>query len=180
MVERTAHNGLVVGSSPTKPINLTCYKMDHNLKKYRVLKIKNSFKNSNLLFFYNSSKIESNKWMLKEQQLKKAKLKYNQIYNGTAMKTINNSIYSNLNQIISNVIVFTKPAFKSSVLQLKTTKNSLEPSFILLFLKLNNKIYTLPQFKNIFVFNYKTTIFTLNKELIRYVKTIHKLTNKSK
>ena len=54
MVERTAHNGLVVGSSPTKPKNLSLYKMDHNLKKYRVLKVKNNFKNSDLLFFYHS------------------------------------------------------------------------------------------------------------------------------
>ena len=108
MVERTAHNGLVVGSSPTKPKNLSLYKMDHNLKKYRVLKIKNSFKNSDLLFFYHSSKIKSNKWMLTEQHSKKIKLEYHQIYNGTAIKTINDSIYLNINQVITGVVIFAK------------------------------------------------------------------------
>ena len=180
MVERTAHNGLVVGSNPTKPKKLSYCKMDHNLKKYRVLKIKNNFKNSDLLFFYHSSKIKSNKLVFAEQHFKKIKLNCNQIYNGTTIKTINNSIYSNINQTVSGIITFTKPTFKSTTLQLKTIKNNLEPSFILLFLKLNNKIYTLLQFKNINKFNYKITIFNLNKELIKYIKTIYKLTNKSK
>ena len=180
MVERTAHNGLVVGSSPTKPKNLSLYKMDHNLKKYRVLKVKNNFKNSDLLFFYHSSKIKSNKWMLTEQHLKKIKLEYNQIYNGTAIKTINKSIYLNIKQIISGVIIFAKPIFKLTTLKLKTVKNDLSPSFILLFLKLNNKIYILPQFNNINTFNYKTTVFNLNRNLNRYTKTVYRLKNQSK
>ena len=154
--------------------------MDHNLKKYRVLKIKNSFKNSDLLFFYHSSKIKSNKWMLTEQHLKKIKLEYHQIYNGTAIKTINDSIYLNINQVITGVVIFTKSIFKSTTLQLKTVKSDLSPSFILLFLKLNNKVYTLPQFNNINVFNYKTTVFNFNRNLNRYTKTIYKLKNQSK
>ena len=154
--------------------------MDHNLKKYRVLKIKNSFKNSDLLFFYHSSKIKSNKWMLTEQHLKKIKLEYHQIYNGTAIKTINDSIYLNINQVITGVVIFTKSIFKSTTLQLKTVKSDLSPSFILLFLKLNNKVYTLPQFNNINVFNYKTTVFNFNRNLSRHTKTIYKLKNQSK
>ena len=154
--------------------------MDHNLKKYRVLKIKNSFKNSDLLFFYHSSKIKSNKWMLTEQHLKKIKLEYNQIYNGTAIKTINNSIYLNMNKIISGVVIFAKPIFKSTTLQLKTVKNDLNPTFILLFLKLNNKVYTLPQFKNMNILNYQTAVFNFNRGLSRYVKTIYKFKNQSK
>ena len=154
--------------------------MDHNLKKYRVLNVKNSFKNSDLLFFYHSSKVKSDKWMLIEQHLKKIKLKYNQIYNGTTIKTINNSIFLSMNPIISGVIIFVSPTFKSTSLQFKTLKNNLKPSFILLFLKLNNKIYIMQQFKNINLFNYKTTILNFNINLNRYIKTVNKLTNKSK
>ena len=118
--------------------------------------------------------------MLTEQHLKKIKLEYHQIYNGTAIKTINDSIYLNINQVITGVVIFAKSIFKSTTLQLKTVKSDLSPSFILLFLKLNNKVYTLPQFNNINVFNYKTTVFNFNRNLSRHTKTIYKLKNQSK
>ena len=154
--------------------------MDYNLKQYRVLNVKNNFKNSNLLFFYHYSKVKSNKWIFMEQHLKKTKLKYTQIYNGTTFKTIDNSIYSKMNQIISGIILFAKPNYKSTILKLETIKNNLEPQFILLFLKLNNKIYTTTQLKNINEFNYKVTILNFNCSLNKYTKITYKLTNKSK
>ena len=154
--------------------------MDYNLKQYRVLNVKNNFKNSNLLFFYHYSKVKSNKWIFMEQHLKKTKLKYTQIYNGTTFKTMNNSIYSKMNQVISGIILFAKPNYKSTILKLETIKNNLEPQFILLFLKLNNKIYTPTQLKNMHEFNYKRTVLNFNCNLNKYTKVTYKLTNKSK
>ena len=154
--------------------------MDHNLKKYRVLKIKKQLKDSTLLLLYHSAKIKLDKWMLTEQRLKKIKFEYNQVYNGTTIKTFNNSIYKNMSHIIQGVLIFTTPSYKSIEIPLKTVKNNLEPSFILLFLKLNNKFYSVQQFKNLNNLSYKKTVFNFTRNLERYSKTTYKLTNKSK
>ena len=94
--------------------------MDHSLKKYQVLKVKKELKDSTLLLLHHSAKIQLNKWILTEQHLKKIKFKYNQIYNGTAVKTLNNSIYKNISQVVHGVLILTKPVYKASSIQLET------------------------------------------------------------
>ena len=154
--------------------------MDFKLKKYRVLKIKNQLKNSGLLLFFNSAKIKSNKWILIEKQLKKLKLQYNQIFNKTTSKTLNNSIYKNINQIVCSVILLVKPEYKSTQINIKTLKKDLEPLFVLLFLKLNNKIYTYQQFQNLNTLSHRKTVLNFNSSLEKCLKTTVKLTQNKK
>ena len=154
--------------------------MDFNLKKYRVLKVKKKLKKSELIFFFNSAKINSNKWIKIEKQLKKLKLKYHQIFNNTTLKTIKNSIYINLNQLISGVLLLIKPIHKSTPIDLKLIKKNLEPLFILLIIKLNNKIYITKQLKNLNTLSYKKTIFNFYNNLEKCLKTSNKLTSNKK
>jgi hypothetical protein len=154
--------------------------MDFNLKKYRVLKVKKKLKKSELILFFNSAKIKSNKWINIEKQLKKLKLKYHQIFNNTALKTIDNSIYKNINQIICGVMLFVKPTYKSTTIELKLLKKDLEPLFILLFMKLNNRVYTTAQVKNLNTLSYKKTVFNFHNNLEKCMKTSYILTNNKK
>ena len=154
--------------------------MDFKLKKYRVLKIKNQLKNSGLLLFFNSAKIKSNKWILIEKQLKKIKLQYNQIFNKTTSNTLNNSIYKNINQIVCSVIILVKPNYKSTEIDIKTLKKDLEPLFVLLFLKLNNKIYTYSQFQTFNTLSHRKTVLNFNRCLDKCLKTTVKLTQNKK
>ena len=150
--------------------------MDFNLKKYRVLKVKKKLKKSELIFFFNSAKIKSNKWIKIEKQLKKLKLEYYQIFNNTTLKTIKNSIYTNINQIVSGVILLIKPIHKSTQIELKVIKKFLDSLFVLLCIKLNNKIYTTTQLKNLNTLSYKKTVFNFYGNLERSLKTSNKLT----
>jgi hypothetical protein len=154
--------------------------MDFNLKKYRVLKVKKKFKKSELIFFFNSSKIKSNKWITIEKQLKKLKLKYYQIFNNTTFKTIKNSIYTNINQIVSGVILLIKPTHKSTQIELRVIKKFLDSLFVLLFIKLNNKVYTTTQLKNLNVLSYKKTVFNFHNSLEKCLKTSNRLTMNKK
>jgi hypothetical protein len=155
--------------------------MDFNLKSYRVFKVKEYLKKSEFFFFYHSPKLRSNEWVSIEQDLKKLKLKYYKIFNGTTLKTINNSIYQNLDQVICGIVLFIKLNYKSTTFDFNTLNKNLKPLFILLSLKLNNKIYSIPQLKGINSFSYKQNVFNLQKSLERYIKGSYKLTsNKSK
>jgi hypothetical protein len=153
--------------------------MDFNLKKYRVLKVKKKLKKSELIFFFNSAKIKSNKWIKIEKQLKKLKLKYYQIFNNTTLKTIKNSIYININQIFSGVILLIKPIHKSTPIELKLIKKILD-SFVLLIVKLNNKIYLTTQLKNLNTLSYKKTVFNFHNNLEKCLKTTNRLTMNKK
>jgi hypothetical protein len=150
--------------------------MDFNLKKYRVLKVKKKLKKSELIFFFNSAKIKSNKWIKIEKQLKKLKLKYYQIFNNTTFKTIKNSIYTNINQIVSGVMLLIKPIHKSTPIELKVLKKFLDSLFVLLAIKLNNKVYVTTQLKNLNTLSYKKTIFNFYSNLEKCLKTSNKLT----
>ena len=176
MVEHAAHNGLVVGSSPTRPIlKIKHLIMDYNLKKYQILKLKKYFKNNNFFFILHSSKINSKEWIQIEQKIKKLKLKYYKIFNGTASKIIDNSIYANYTQVISSLIVFIKPTFKSTEIKLKILEKELKSLFILLSVKLNNKIYFISQVSSINSFSYKQNVFDLYKVLEKSLKVPYTL-----
>ena len=151
--------------------------MDFNLKKYRVLKVKKELKKSELILFFNSAKIKSNKWIAIEKQLKKLKLKYHQIFNNTTLKTVENSIFTNINKIISGIVILVKPVHKSTIIELKSLKKDLGPLFVLLFVKLNNKLYNTAQLKNLNSFTYKKTVFNFHSNLEKCLKTSYRLTN---
>jgi hypothetical protein len=70
LVERTAHNGFVVGSNPTKPILInTIIKMQLNLKNYQISQTKKYLKKNNFFtFIVPFSKIH--KMVIVEQELK--------------------------------------------------------------------------------------------------------------
>lgn len=154
--------------------------MDFNLKSYRVLKVKNYFKKCNFFFFFHSVKLTSNEWIRVEQDLKKLKLKYYKVFNGTTLNTINNSIYKNFNQIICGIVLFIEPKFKSTSLEFNSITKDLKPLFALLSVKLNNKIYSVAQLKGLKTFSYQQNMFNLHRSLDKYLKVTYVLTNDSK
>jgi hypothetical protein len=154
--------------------------MDFNLKSYRVLKVKNYLKNCDFFFFFHSAKLTSNEWISIEQDLKKLKLKYYKVFNGTTLETINNSVYKNFNQIICGIVLFIEPRFKLTTLELDLIKRHLKPLFALLSVKLNNRIYAVEQLKGFKTFSYKQNMFNFYRSLEKGLKSTYVLTdNKS-
>jgi len=79
--------------------------------------------------------------------------------------------------MINGVVLFVTPEFKTTLLNTKVLKKKLEPLFILLALKLNNKLYTPSQLKNLDVLSYKKTVLNFNVSLERKLKMTYRLTN---
>jgi hypothetical protein len=127
--------------------------MEISSKRYNEIKTNNYLK-TNLFFLFNGLNRNSNDWILIEQNLKKINFKYYKIFNKISKLSIKKSIYKNFT-ITLNGITFI-------VLPIKVTKklkhielNKLELFlFNLLAVKLNNKIYSSIQVKNLNCLNY--------------------------
>jgi len=152
--------------------------MDFNLKDYQIFKLKKYFKNNNFFFLFHSAKLNLNQWTIIEQNLKKLKLNYYKTLNGTTLKTLKNSIFRNVSSIISSFIVFIDPKYKTTQFDLDLLTKNLRSSFSLVSLKLNNKVYSPVQLKNVKSLSYKQNMFNLHKSLDRHLKSSYRLTNK--
>jgi hypothetical protein len=152
--------------------------MDFNLKDYQIFKLKKYFKNNDFFFLFHSAKLNLNQWTTTEQNLKKLKLNYYKTLNGTTLKTLKNSIYQNITPVISSFVIFINPKFKTTEFDLDSLTKNLKPSFSLISLKLNNKIYSPVQLKGVKSLSYKKNMFNLHKSLDRHLKTSYRVTNK--
>ena len=152
--------------------------MDFNSKEYQSVKLKKFLKKNNLFFLFHSAKQDLNQWIYTEQNLKKLKLKYFKPLNGMTSKLLENSIYKNLSPVIGGFILFLNANFKTTELKMKLIQKNLKPSFELVSVKLNNKMYSTSQLKGLNIFSYRPTVFNLHKSLDKHLKTSYRLTKK--
>ncbi len=165
MVEHTAHNGPVVGSSPTKPNT----NMEFNLRKYQILNTKMLLKSKNIFVFSAVAKLNSKNWLLKEQSLDEFNIKVQKLNNKASKKSIENSIYQNIKHIFKGAL-FTIIFNKNSKVKIDNLQNL---DIIIPFLiKINNKIYTINQIKKLRILNYKFKVLELIKTLKIHKRTI--------
>lgn len=154
--------------------------MDYNSKNYERIKLKKIFKTNDFFFLFHSTKLNLNQWTHTEQNLKKLKLEYAKVLNGTTLKLFKDSIYKNLSPVVCGFVLFINSNFKTSEVQFNLLRKGLKPSFELIALKLNNKAYSTSQLKGIENFSYRKNVFNLHQSLDRYLKTTYSLTEKKK
>lgn len=147
--------------------------MNLNSKTYKIKKIKKYIKKNELFFFFNTTKLKKKDWTKIEQNLKRLKMNYYKVFNGTTLKTIKNSIYKNFANIICGVVLLIKPQFKLITVEKKLLEKETKPLFTLLSVKLNNKIYSTQQLKKLNTFSYKQNLFNLNQSLNKILKTTY-------
>jgi hypothetical protein len=152
--------------------------MDFNSKDYQSVKLKKFFKINDFFFLFHSAKLDLNQWTQTEQNLKKLKLKYSKVLNGTTLKLLNSSIYRNLRSVICGFVLLIHSNFKTTELNLKPIKKDLKPSFELISVKLNNKMYSTSQLKGLNTLSYQANVFTLYKSFDKHLKTSYLLTKK--
>lgn len=175
MVEHAAHNGIVVGSNPAKPIIKI---MHFESRDYQFLKIKQHLKNKFLLFSNGANKT-SQDWLVVEQTLSNANLKYYKIYNKIASKVLKNSIYKNIGQMIKGTFFFLKLSETSLQLNKQKLFDSLKSVlFTLLSIKLNNKVYSITQIKNIKSLKYKNNMALLYQFFLVNLKYVYGMNHK--
>lgn len=152
--------------------------MDFNSKNYQNVKLKSFFKTNDFFFLFHSAKLDINQWIQTEQKLKKLKLSYSKVLNGTTLKLFKSSIYQNLSPVICGFVLFINSNFKKTEFKLKPVKKDLKPSFELISVKLNDKIYSTSQLKGLDALSYRTNIFRLYNSFDRHLKTSYVLTKK--
>jgi hypothetical protein len=137
-------------------------------KNYKTIKTKSYLKKNNLFFFFNGINQNSNNWIRTKQDLQNLNLNYYKIFNKTSITTFKNSIYKNTDAPINGLTLLIKPT-KFNILLTKKILFNLDP-FLFLALKLNNKIYSLTQIKQINSLNYYNNKLLLYKFSITNIK----------
>lgn len=130
--------------------------MDLTQKKYNIIKIKHYLIKNDLFFFYHGINRKSNEWINVEQDLNKMSFSYYKILNKIFKNTINKSIYTNISPLANSVTFLIKPKNNIKNINKNILINNFEYLvFMLLAIKLNNKIYSKNQLNNNFSFVYK-------------------------
>lgn len=141
--------------------------MDFSLKTYRRLKIKYYLKTINFFFFFHGASLNNESWIKTEQTLVKNKLKYYRVFNTLMIRTLKYSIFKNLITLLHGPIVLINT--NNVELTLKKLKN-INPLINLLCLKLNNKIYSKKQIKNIKKLSYIENVSIFHKSMKTLIK----------
>jgi hypothetical protein len=141
--------------------------MDFSLKTYRRLKIKYYLKTINFFFFFHGASLNNESWIKTEQTLVKNKLKYYRVFNTLMIRTLKCSIFKNLITLLHGPIVLINT--DNVELTLKKLKN-INPLINLLCLKLNNKIYSRKQIKNIKKLSYIENVSIFHKSMKTLIK----------
>lgn len=147
--------------------------MHFEFRDYQFSKIKQFLKNKFLLFS-NGANQNSQNWLIVEQELSNSNLKYYKIYNKIALKVFKNSIYKEIKQMIKGTFFFLKLGETSVLMNKHKLFKELESiSFTLLSVKLNNKIYSIVQLKNIKSLNYRNNVAVLYQFFLVNLKHVY-------
>lgn len=146
--------------------------MSFNLKTYKLLKIKNYFKKINFLFFFQGTSLDKINRIKIEQLFNKEEFKYFQVINSLTVKIMKDSILKNLTPLIHGSILLVHTNSKKLTLK---KLNNISIFINLLCLRLNNKIYSKKQIKNLKKLSYIENIYLfysfmqMNLKMLYYI-----------
>lgn len=148
--------------------------MKLTVKNYKIIKIKKYFKLSHFFFVVNGINRDSLDWLLTKQGLETVGFNYYKILNRITTKTLNTSIYLNIKSLTNGSTFFIKPKL-NRYLPKQTILSTFNPLFFeLLIIKLNNKVYTIDYFKNVYSLKYKETKLLFYQFNLTHLKTSFK------
>jgi hypothetical protein len=130
--------------------------MELNAKNYRIKRVKNRIKTNRIFFLFSGNTMKSYDWIIAEQILLNLCLKYYKISGKTTVNSLSNSIFQKTKATINNVTFFVTP-YDNAILTKQLLLDKVKSLFFNLFIiKINNKIYSTKQLKNINSLKYKT------------------------
>lgn len=151
--------------------------MDFDFKSYQIIRCKKYFKRVGCFLILHSSKYDSSKWMRTEQELKKLRLTYYKPLNKAIVWSLNSSIYKNFGSVFSSFVLLISFTYKTTNQNFQQILKELKPAFVIVGLKLNNRIYSPAQLKGFKEFSYKKNMFNLHRVLDKSLKTSYTLTD---
>jgi hypothetical protein len=142
--------------------------MNTTFKNYQVLKISHFTKCENIFFISQGVNKNSNDRTMVDQSISKMKFNYFKVVNKIAHLTLNRSILKNTLMVYKSSIIFLNPKIKKMQKKKFLVQVFSKLMFNLLLIKLNNKIYSIENFKTAATLSYKESLFItfINKLVI--------------
>ena len=145
--------------------------MDFNLKTYKQLKTIRYFKTTNFFFFFHGTSLDNENWIKIEQVLAKHQLKYSRIHNKLMISTLKNSIFKNLIVLVHGpIFLLNSGTTNNAKLTLKELEN-INPLIKFIGFRLNNKVYSNKQIKDLKKVSYFENISILHNSMKTFTKT---------
>ena len=143
--------------------------MDFNLKTYKRFKIKHYFKTRNFFYFFHGTSLKNENWIKTEQGFARHELKYIRILNKLMINTLKNSIFKNLVVLIHGPILLLNNSTNSSKINFEELE-SINPLISFLGCRLNNKIYSKNQIKNLKRVSYIENVSIFHSSMKTFTK----------
>lgn len=138
---------------------------------YKNFKIGYILKYNKFLFIFNGARLNSKNWLIVEQSLNLIKLNYYKIYNISGNTILQNSTHKNSSNLSINgstlLINFNKSITNFNLISSIQKLFNVHPLLIYLLTKLNNKLYSNCQIKQI-----NHTVYTTNQLIFCYLLKI--------
>jgi len=147
------------------------------LKNYKLASIEKQLKNS-LVFFYNTTNINSQNKIKTEQEFVIKKIKSYQIHNNLTKIVLKKSIFLNSYNTINGLISFILVKNCNNIIKKIKHLLNLNQESTLIAIKFNNKIYSPKQLTNLKTLEYKKNVNMLNQKLKRNLKHFYYITAK--
>ena len=146
--------------------------MKLELNSYKYNKIRTILKKKSFFFFFHINNLTLKDFKELKKQLKKTNLKCYKISNNILIKNMNNSKFKNLIPLVNGpiIIIYFKSSTPMTKNLLLTQILKIHSSLQFLCLKINGKIYTLKQIKNLKNLIYLDNAILLQKILKNFNK----------
>jgi len=144
--------------------------MKLNFKNFNKNKIINFFKNKPFFFIYQNTNTNCVKWTKTEQKFSKLKLNSSKFKNNLVVLFLNKSIFKNLTPVVNGPIILLDFKQDNKVDLSANQIENLDNLFFFLSLKLNNKLYSRSQIKNLSTLNYKQNVKIFSNSLKNVLK----------
>jgi hypothetical protein len=130
--------------------------MELTPKNHKLIKTRHYIKTNNLIFIYNGVNQNYLNWVISEQKMKTLNINYFKVSNKITIKIFKKSLHYGIVSSINAIICLIKLNLSQKNLPKNSELAQLNPSlFILIMLKINNKIYSIKQFHNLKIEDYK-------------------------
>ena len=139
-------------------------------KNYKLKKTQFYYKNKKVLFLFDTYNSNTRNWLNVEQKIKKSNFKYYKILNVITKNFLKKTIFKNFSITINGPLKLIYLKNDNKVINIKKLEKNIFSGFKLCTIKLNNKLYSRSQIKNIEVLDYKNNMYKFKKTLESFLK----------
>lgn len=148
--------------------------MKFNIKNYKILKIRHHFKKTKFFIFCHGTNSNISEWLNVEQDLVRSQLNYYRSYNSLTKNSISKSIFKNLAKLANGPLFFISMYKERRMSQSLTKMIAINKLLTSMCIRMNDKVYSVPQLINISTLNYVTNIVIFQNLLSGILKAPYK------